>query len=239
MVVKTELEVKSKHPVLVRKDDEWFVVGTETHEQASVSGMACSHKLGRDRYALVPIDNKNFSVVLYSDLHRHSDNSLLDGMTKVSQMVEATEYSGALTDHGNMYGFLEYYKTMKAAGKKPIIGMEAYMTDNDNNMTNNHLLLLAKNNTGYRNLLKLASESFANFYKHPHVTWEMLEKYHEGVIASSACMGGLIPKGRYRKYDRCSYCADIRRSGSYFLDVGKRFFWYGYDLCRGCAGAEV
>lgn len=151
--------------------------------------------LGLDHYkVIVNDDTQSVRVVRFADLHRHSDNSLKDGIIKVSDMAKRTEYAGALTDHGNMYGFLEHYTAMKDAGKHPIIGIEAYQENAIGKLERNHLILLAKNETGYRNLLKLTSESFDHFYRAPHVTWEMLEKHHEGVICSSACLGGVIPQ---------------------------------------------
>lgn len=149
--------------------------------------------LGRSEYRILGLDDGTSRVIRFSDLHRHSDNSLQDGMTKVPDMVAHTEYSGALTDHGNMYGFLEYYKGMNAAGKKPIIGFEGYMETTPGALDRRHVILLAKNNQGYKNLLKLTSESFDHFKMKPHVTWDMLEQYHEGVICLSACLAGAIP----------------------------------------------
>lgn len=150
--------------------------------------------LGLDHYKVIVCeDGVSAKVVRFSDLHRHSDNSLMDGMTPVKTLVAHTEYSGALTDHGNMYGFLGYYKGMLKAGKHPIIGFEAYQEDLVGKLNGNHLILLAKNLQGYKNLLKLTSESFNHLYYKPHVTWEMLEQYHEGIICTSACLGGVIP----------------------------------------------
>lgn len=149
--------------------------------------------LGRDEYRLIGQSDGTAMVIRFSDLHRHSDNSLQDGMTKVKDMVARTEYSGALTDHGNMYGFLEYYKGMNKAGKHPIIGFEGYMENMNGELDGNHVILLAKNDVGYKNLLKLTSESFDHFRTKPHVTWDMLRAYHDGVICLSACLAGIIP----------------------------------------------
>lgn len=149
--------------------------------------------LGRDEYRLIGQSDGTAMVIRFSDLHRHSDNSLQDGMTKVKDMVARTEYSGALTDHGNMYGFLEYYKGMNKAGKHPIIGFEGYLENMNGELDGNHVILLAKNDVGYKNLLKLTSESFDHFRTKPHVTWDMLQAYHDGVICLSACLAGIIP----------------------------------------------
>lgn len=159
----------------------------------SVNHTAAFAPLGRDRYMILGTGKDEGRVIRFADPHRHSDCSLLDGMTQIPEMVALTEYAGALTDHGIMYGFLTYYKAMKAAGKKPIIGFEAYMEGLDGQLKGNHLVLLAKNEQGVKNLFKLTSEGYDNFKRKPHVTWAMLEKYHEGVVALSACLAGVIP----------------------------------------------
>ncbi len=139
-------------------------------------------------------------------LHNHSHYSLLDGLTKLDEMVNFAKEQGspavALTDHGTMYGVIEFYQKAKKAGVKPIIGVETYLAPNsrfDKNTREDgrsyHLLLLAKNNTGYRNLIKLVSSAhLEGFYYKPRIDWELLKKHHEGVIACSACLGGEIPR---------------------------------------------
>lgn len=143
------------------------------------------------------------SIVRFADLHRHSGYSLLDGASKIEDMAELTEYAGALTDHGNMFGFLQYYKQMKKKGKQPILGFEAYAETIDGKKEGNHLVLLAKNEEGYKNLIKLTSKAYENFYRYPHVSYKMLEKHKEGLIVLSGCLGGEIPqllkKGEYEK----------------------------------------
>lgn len=144
------------------------------------------------------------SVARYADLHRHSDYSLLDGICKVSDMVKLSVPQGALTDHGVMYGFLDYYKSMRSAGKQPIIGFEAYTENMDGELSKDHLILLAKNLTGYKNLLKLCSDAFENMKGgRPHIRLKDLQKYSEGVICTSACiastMAKLIRKGEMEK----------------------------------------
>lgn len=194
LILKAPLEVAKVGCLfdLVRTSSGWDIkLENKTIESGPHRELA---KLGRDHYKAILKDENALEVNLYSDIHRHSDNSKLDGMTKISEMVAATEYSGALTDHGNMYGVLEYYTSMKAAGKKPILGFEAYTTDLKGELTGCHLILLAKNNTGVKNLFKLTSESFDHFHSHPHVTLSMLEQYHEGIIATAACIGGVIQR---------------------------------------------
>ena len=178
---------------ICRADGSWTLCGDKDTEIEKVSFNDAG--LGLDRYrVIVREDGQSALVIRFADLHRHSDYSLMDGMTKVPEMVKRTEYAGALTDHGNMYGFLEHYKAMRKAGKKPILGFEAYQESLKGELEGNHLILLAKNFKGYQNLLKLTSESFDHFYRKPYVTWEMLKKYHEGIIVSSACLGGIIPR---------------------------------------------
>lgn len=177
---------------MTRNNGKWRISNGETEAEVKSCDKDMS-VLGRNSYKLLVTGENTARVIRYSDLHRHSDNSLLDGMTKVDEMIEATEYSGALTDHGNMYGFLDFYTGMKAKGKKPIIGFEAYAEDLDGELHGNHLILLAKNDVGFHNLLLLCSESFDHVKRKPHVTWEMLEKYHEGVIATTACIYGAVP----------------------------------------------
>ncbi len=139
-------------------------------------------------------------------LHLHTEFSLLDGACRIDRLMDRVKELGqtavAITDHGVMYGCIDFYKAAKAAGIKPIIGCEVYvarrgMADRVHGIDNDpyHLVLLCKDNGGYQNLCKLVSEAFLNgFYGKPRVDLEMLEKYHEGLIALSACLGGAIPQ---------------------------------------------
>ncbi len=138
-------------------------------------------------------------------LHNHTHYSLLDGLTKIDDFIAKAKEQNcpalAITDHGVMYGAIEFYKKCKKAGIKPIIGVEIYLApasrfnkNTKEDAKNFHLLLLAKNNTGYQNLIKLISLAhLEGFYYKPRIDWELLEKYHEGLIASTACLGGEIP----------------------------------------------
>jgi len=199
MRIKTEGKIPDgKYGWLVRTDTGWNAMYNE-EVIAKVRKKKEMDVLGRDQYRLLGLPSGEARVIRFADLHRHSDCSLKDSIIKIKDMVARTEYAGALTDHGNMYGFLEYYETMKKAGKKPIIGFEGYMEDIDGHLCRNHVILLAKNNQGYKNLLKLSSESFDHFKSFPHVTWEMLEKYHEGIICTSACLKGIIPDALLRQ----------------------------------------
>ena len=139
-------------------------------------------------------------------LHVHSEYSLLDGACRISGMMDRVKELGqtaiALTDHGVMYGCIDFYKAAKAAGIKPIIGCEVYVTrrtmaDRVHGIDNDpyHLVLLCKDRKGYENLCLMVSEAFINgFYGKPRVDIAMLEKYHEGLIAASACLAGAIPQ---------------------------------------------
>ena len=139
-------------------------------------------------------------------LHNHSEFSLLDGATKIKDMVKYAVDRDmpaiALTDHGMMYGSFEFYKTCKAAGIKPLVGVELYVatrkrTDRDPKKDgNHHLVALAKNEKGYKNLMKLVTlASLEGFYYKPRVDKELLAQYSEGLIICSACMGGELCPG--------------------------------------------
>ena len=137
-------------------------------------------------------------------LHVHTEYSLLDGACRIDRMMDRVKELGqtavAITDHGVMYGCIDFYKAAKAAGIKPIIGCEVYVTrrrmeDRVHGIDNDpyHLVLLCKNRTGYENLCKLVSEAFTHgFYGKPRVDLELLAQYHEGLIATSACLAGGI-----------------------------------------------
>ncbi|HNU54146.1 MAG TPA: PHP domain-containing protein, partial [Candidatus Syntrophosphaera sp.] len=136
-------------------------------------------------------------------LHNHTQYSLLDGACRVDRMVALAKEYGmpavAITDHGNLYGVIDFYKQATKAGLKPIIGMEAYIIngelDSEHNKNDNryHLILLAQNYTGYKNLMMLSSISFIDgFYYKPRISKSLLEKHSEGLICLSACVQGEI-----------------------------------------------
>ena len=139
-------------------------------------------------------------------LHVHSEYSLLDGACRIDGMMDRVKELGqtaiALTDHGVMYGCIDFYKAAKAAGIKPIIGCEVYVTrrnmsDRVHGIDNDpyHLVLLCKNRQGYENLCRMVSEAFTNgFYGKPRVDLNLLRQYHEGLIATSACLAGAVPQ---------------------------------------------
>lgn len=139
-------------------------------------------------------------------LHTHSHYSLLDGLAKIDDLINRAKELGmkalALTDHGNLYGAIEFYKKAKEAGIKPILGMETYVAprtrfDKENKIDDqySHLTLLVKNNEGWKNLIKLSTYAhLEGFYYKPRIDKELLEKYHDGIIALSGCLGGKIPQ---------------------------------------------
>lgn len=151
----------------------------------------------------------------YVSLHTHSEYSLLDGLSRIKDLVARAKELGmpalALTDHGGMYGAIKFYLAAKEADIKPIIGIETYQAersrfDKEAGVDNDqyHLILLAKNYEGYKNLMKITTTShLEGYYYKPRIDWEVLEKYHEGIIATSACVGGLIglliQKGEIKK----------------------------------------
>src|SRR5205085_4900351 len=141
----------------------------------------------------------------FAHLHVHTEYSLLDGFSHIKKLVQQTKALGmdhlAITDHGAMYGAIEFYKVCKAGGINPIIGLEAYLTENMHDHSKrfsddyHHLLLLAKNNTGYYNLLKLTTIAHTEgWHLRPRVDKGVLEKYAEGLIVTSSCLSGEIPK---------------------------------------------
>lgn len=173
----------------------------------------------------------------FTHLHVHTEYSLLDGSSKIKELVERTKELGmdsiAITDHGVMYGVIDFYRAAKEAGIKPIIGCEVYVApnsrfDRETNQSEsryNHLVLLAENNTGYNNLMKIVSKGFTEgFYYKPRVDYEVLEQYHEGIIALSACLGGAVASNLRRGlYEEAKQEAirlhDIFGENNFFLEL--------------------
>ena len=147
----------------------------------------------------------------FTHLHLHTEYSLLDGACRIPKLVERIKALGmtscAITDHGVMYGYIDFYSAMKDAGIKPIIGCEVYVCRDrlDKSAANreySHLILLCENNTGYQNLMKLVSEGFlTGYYYRPRIDYNLIHQHSEGLICLSACLSGDLPKlllqGRY------------------------------------------
>ena len=173
----------------------------------------------------------------FAHLHVHTEYSLLDGSNKIKECVNRVKELGmdscAITDHGVMYGVIDFYRAAREVGIKPILGCEVYVAPNsrfDKEATGgeeryHHLVLLAENNTGYANLMKIVSKGFTEgYYYRPRVDMEVLEKYHEGLIALSACLAGEVPryieKGLLEEAKKCAlkYEACFGK-GNYFLEL--------------------
>src|ERR1035437_4161662 len=142
----------------------------------------------------------------FTHLHVHTQYSILDGAASIKGLISKVKKAGmnalAITDHGNMYGVLDFVNEAKKQGIKPIIGCEVYVTDRSrfdkggkDDRSGFHLILLAKNFEGYRNLSRIVSQGFTEgFYYTPRIDYELLRKHSEGLIASTACLGGHLPK---------------------------------------------
>ena len=172
----------------------------------------------------------------FAHLHVHTEYSLLDGCCRIERLIDRVAELGqksiAVTDHGVMYGCIDFYKYALKKGVKPIIGCEVYVApksrfDKQKTLdgTYSHLVLLCENNTGYRNLIKLVSLGFTEgFYNKPRVDRETLQKYHEGIIALSACLAGEIPKqllnGDYQKAKETAlWYKEVFGENNYFLEL--------------------
>lgn len=181
-------------------------------------------------------------------LHTHSHYSLLDGLTKIDEMVarakELEMDAIALTDHGSMYGVIEFYQKAKKAGIKPIIGCEMYITDNMYNKQQDangrayyHLILLAKDNIGYKNLIKLVTASnLEGFYYKPRIDKNLLRKHSEGLIGLSACLAGEISRALMGsnpdKAEKLAYeYQDIFGKGNYFIEIQQHKHIDDQNIC--------
>lgn len=173
----------------------------------------------------------------FTHLHVHTEYSLLDGSNKIKEYVKRVKELGmdsaAITDHGVMYGVIDFYKACKAEGINPILGCEVYVAPNsrfDKELTGGedryyHLVLLAENNKGYENLMKIVSRGFTEgYYYKPRVDMELLQEYHEGIIALSACLAGevqrYIQKGLVDEAKKVALkYQDCFGKGNYFLEL--------------------
>lgn len=168
-------------------------------------------------------------------LHTHSHYSLLDGLSKIDDLLARIKELGmdavAITDHGALYGAVEFYKKAKKAGVKPILGVEAYIAPRDRFSREpgeryNHLILLAENLAGWKNLIKIVTKAhLEGFYYKPRMDKEILREYHEGLIATSACLGGEVNQAllnnRFEDAKRIALeYEDIFGKGNFFLEIG-------------------
>ncbi len=170
----------------------------------------------------------------FAHLHNHTEYSLLDGSVKIKDLIKKLKSNGmdscAITDHGNMFGALEFYKSMRANGLKPIIGSEMYITTDHARKAKDaeglhHIVLLAKNKTGYQNLVKLSGKSFIEgFYYKPRIDKQQLADHAEGLIAGSACLQGEIAKNlRYGRYEKAeaavSFYKEIFGEDNFYIEI--------------------
>ncbi len=182
-------------------------------------------------------------VMRFVHLHTHTHYSLLDGLTRIDELVARVKELGmdavAITDHGVLYGAIEFYQKCKRAGIKPIIGVEAYVAENmydkrpapagrsggDNKWGYHHLVLLAENNTGYKNLIKLTTAaSLDGFYYRPRVDRNLLRQHSQGLIGLSGCLGGEIPRallsGNFEKAKRTALeYREILGPDNFYLEI--------------------
>ena len=169
-------------------------------------------------------------------LHLHTEYSLLDGVCRLNRLCDVAKERGqkaiAITDHGNLFGAVDFYKAAKKSGIKPIIGCEVYVASRSRfdktsgiDSTRYHLVLLCKNETGYKNLIKMVSSSYIDgFYTKPRIDKELLEKYHEGLICLSACLAGEIPRlisnGDYLKAKETAvWFNNLFGKNNYYLEI--------------------
>ncbi len=183
--------------------------------------------------------NERKAPVKFTHLHVHTEYSLLDGSNKIREYVERVKELGmdsaAITDHGVMYGVIDFYKACKEAGINPVLGCEVYVApgsrfDREIGKASGddryyHLILLAENDLGYANLMKIVSAGFVDgYYYRPRVDREILQKYHEGIIATSACLAGevqrLLTRGFYEEAKEAALAHEqIFGKGNYFLEL--------------------
>lgn len=174
----------------------------------------------------------------FTHLHLHTEYSLLDGASRIKELVKRIKELGmdsvAITDHGVMYGAIDFYKECKKNNIKPIIGCEVYVTNKSATIKDKtnpyfHLVLLAENNTGYQNLIKIVSLGFTEgYYRKPRIDKQILRKYSNGIIALSACLAGEVQKTALNLgYDESKTVAlelnEIFGNGNFFLEIQNHF----------------
>ena len=171
----------------------------------------------------------------FTHLHVHTEYSLLDGSAKIGDLLDRAKELGmthlAITDHGAMYGAIDFYKAAKNKGIKPIIGCEVYLAARTRfdkepmDARSYHLVLLAENNEGYQNLIKLVSIAYIEgFYRKPRIDLELLKKYHKGIIALGACLAGPVSRRILNdEYEAAKEAAmtleEIMGKGNFFLEI--------------------
>jgi len=190
----------------------------------------------------------------FTHLHVHTEYSLLDGSAKINEIVARAKELGmdslAITDHGVMYGVIDFYRACKREGIRPVLGCEVYVAPGsrfhkEGGVTDEryyHLVLLAENDIGYSNLMKIVSKGFTEgYYYKPRVDYEVLQQYHEGIIALSACLAGEVAMNLKRGFYEEGKAAALRLqeifgAGNFFLEKGVETlvkYTVGFKLCCG------
>lgn len=216
MKIQNEIKKGTVLKVEYGADEKIYLLGNENRldisdKLTSEERAAVKHLNGA---RAVVTSNEEISLVLYVQYHVHSEYSILDGMSKLTGIAKKSSGVTAITDHGNMHCLLKWQSAMKKVGKKAIFGCEVYVenyikpaktkvskTNNDEESISRkeykngcHLVLLAKNDIGRINIFTLSSNAYDNFYRKPHVTIEDLKKYSDGLICTSACLGGELAR---------------------------------------------
>lgn len=211
---------------IIEREDKLYLVGSEGR------CLDITSKLTKDEIILakhlhqglgVVRNDKQIDVCFSVNYHVHSEYSLLDGMSRLPDIAKKSSGVTALTDHGNMYGFLKFQQAMKKEGKKFILGCELYVKDFMGEYNGNHLIALAKNDIGRYNLQTLCSMGFYDSYNgKPYVSLELLDKHKEGLIITSACLGGEIAQTIVDDYDRAREVAELYKEvfgDDYYLEI--------------------
>ena len=201
------VDIWTTQDVRSEKSDKLWLNVLATKNRKRVNAGKSGRRSTGQTFAFYLVQDIGGKPMGFTHLHVHTEYSLLDGSNKIKEYVARVKELGmdsaAITDHGVMYGCIDFYRAAKEAGINPILGCEVYVAPGsrfDKEMQHGedryyHLVLLAENNQGYSNLMKIVSAGFVEgYYYKPRVDLEVLEKYHEGIIALSACLAGEIPR---------------------------------------------
>lgn len=203
------------------------IVMTDGENHSDITSILTPEEAGDIRhigraYGIVK-DSESVNICCFCQLHTHSEFSILDGLSSITGIAKKSSGVTAITDHGNIYSLLKWQKAMQDEGKKAIFGSEVYVEDfRTGEKHGKHLILLAKDEIGKKNLFILSSNAFYNFYRHPHVSISDLQKYHEGLICTSACIGGEIASTILDDYESAKMVASNYKAifgDDYYLEI--------------------
>lgn len=216
------LELTSMGDVQIKSEESGVVLDCMPEKRFIDKNGRSLFKNRKSFYAI--FKQNRLRVVRYVNLHGHSEYSILDCISRIKDITKKAEWAIAVTDHGNMFGALEFYKEMNKAGKKPLIGFEAYHYSRDGKEKSHHIVLLARNGAGVKNLFKLTSNGYHNVNNKPQITWADMEKYSEGVVCLSACIAGEVPQAILnndldKARDLIRGMIDIYGKENYFLEI--------------------